>query len=367
MANRNRKDLNASLFKRLIDQAMRHDTDVDNVDAARWIRRHDAADAELMTRADTEGVILSRTARVLKIAHDGRLQYVFFGFPRYRDEMIGLREIDLTPALFTLAVEELDIKSNAYGSTIRNALEGRYFGADSYDGHDLDDIATLFPPLLCLEANPAANFTLNPIRTIGSYAAQTYEDGALSISFDTRGSLVQLFERGNKWIPFELVLQGIMAFSWQSFYLEIYRCIEKLYSLPRLLELSGKWPSQIALHDTAQLLDAILSWRPREEDALVGILKLCSPQCVENLLNSFNLRLESNSDKHAVVARAIYAARNELVHYRPSVSSSGVDDQSWDKRVGALVACVEDIYSLHGDTFHEVKVMANERSLLVTG
>jgi hypothetical protein len=147
----------------------------------------------------------------------------------------------------------------------------------------------------------------------------------------------------------------MLSFSWQSFYLEVYRCIENMYPLSRLKKLCSSWKPQDLLWNVAILLEKDLSWRPREEEALASVLRECSLPTVQ-ALNSAMGGTPDNNDIHTSAAKLVYVTRNELVHFRPRAPSSIKPAQSWDEQVRALIDCLDEIYTVSGDTFHELQV-----------
>jgi len=277
------------------------------------------------------------------------------GFSQPIGEIEGFEKCELTPALFALAVIELHLVPIASGSEIRDLLEDQYMGVDQYEGHDVGDIQLMFSPLVAYHVDSDFEFTSDPLRAVGSYVARTYDNGPLPLSDKTRNSLVRIFETGNRWIPFQLVLQGILSFSWASLYLEIYRCIENMYPYARIKKLTENWPPHSSLRDIAILLEKELSWRPREEEALASIIRQCSGAASQKLLQSFNMQSDSIVDPSAAAARLVYATRNELVHFRPREETASRDDAIWDRQVCALIDCLEEVYRISGDFFHELQ------------
>src|SRR5690606_22332176 len=98
------------------------------------------------------------------------------------------------------------------------------------------------------------------------------------LEFDSnlQSRLLALFESGADTIPFSLPLQGLLSYSWPSLFLDLYRCLEQLYTALKLKSLVGKISHNGSLADLAYLLEDELSWRPKEQDALASILVLSS-------------------------------------------------------------------------------------------
>ncbi|WP_125954907.1 hypothetical protein [Novosphingobium sp. MD-1] len=347
--------MSQALFGRLMASAEQAGTPIDAPDKGRWIKKRDDADIAVMAKAESQSLVLGRHSRTLMVSLDESRYYLMAGFRLSIAVVDGFELCDLTPGLFALAVLELDLDPVASAATIRDALEGRYNGVAGYNGHDLEEISNLFPDILCFRADNNFSFTEDIVRSVGSYLAHTYEHGALPISKETRNSLARIFETGNKHLPYALILQGMLSFSWQSFYLEVYRCIENMYPLSRLKRLSSSFPTNIPLRDLAILLEKELAWRPREEEALAAILRECSSSTLK-ALHAAMCATSPPNDLHAASAKLVYSTRNELVHFRPRLPTLAKDDDTWDAQVRALVDCLDEIYGACGDVFHELQV-----------
>lgn len=347
--------MSQAIFGKLISSAKQLGTIIDQPDKGRWIKKRDEHDIALMVKAEVQRLILGRHSRTLMVSFDNTRYYLMAGFRDSGMMVEGFETCDLTPGLFALAVFELDLAPNGSPANIRDALEGRYLGSDEYNGHDLDQIIHLYPNILCFKANNNFPFMDDIVRTVGSYLAHTYDHGALPISSETLEILARIFETGNKHLPFSLVLQGMISFSWQSFYLEVYRCIENMYPLSRLKSLSSNWPPNRSLRNLAMLLEKELAWRPREEEALAAILRECSSTAIEALHAALSDSLPPPNDLHAASAKLVYNTRNELVHFRPRLPTAEKSDEVWDSQVRALAGCLDEIYNAAGDFFHELR------------
>jgi hypothetical protein len=345
--------MSADLFGRLISRLEEEGFGLATSAKARWLKRLSDPDAELMAKADVETLVLSRRARVASVNHEDATYFIFRGFPPSPDYIPGLDSVPATPGLFTIAVTELDLLPRAPVGSIRDAIEDFHGELPGYEGHDLDTIADLFPRLQYFRASPDYEFTSSLVRTAGSFVSHSYQDGPLHLSSDTKAWLQELFEAGNIYIPFPLILQGMMSFSWTSFYLEAYRCIEQMFSVPRVSSLVANWPTNLSHFEVAELLERHLSWRPKEDESLAKIIEFCSPDSVQTVVEAFGIETSQETENVSrIAARAIYDLRNGLVHFRPSKSSNSLSDDSWNKVIIALISCISDIYEATGRDFH---------------
>lgn len=272
MANRNRIALNQQLFSRLIDHANQDGANIQNETEARWLARLNEDDARMMASAKVAGITkLTRTLRAAELNHDGSTYFVFWGFSRVQNIPDGLVETDITPALFLVSAVEGTVPPVAGGLEIKEAVEGLYKGVDEYNGHGLETIIPLYPSCQVFAANVDYEFTRSLARVTGALVARSYDNGPIEMSEETLSAASNIFEAGSAYLPFEIILQGLMSISWRGFYLGLYRCIEQLFPVTALKKFLEETGEQRPIIDLAELFEKQLSWRPKEEPSLEGL------------------------------------------------------------------------------------------------
>lgn len=329
---------------------------VANADEARWIKRLSEEDADLMAKADVKATRkITRQMRAVQFQYNTRQYFAFFGLSPIDELPEGLSECPLTPGTFGIAVSATDISPapRVTGAQIRQLMEAEFAKSDGYEGHELDDVASLFPNALIVEADSNLTYTADIDRVLGAVIAASYIDGPLALSEATLKTFRTLFVEGSEYIPYLNILQGILSISWGGLYVELYRCIEQLYAVPRLLELTREWKAEKALRELADLLEQRLSWRPREDESLVKVIGACNESTIQLVISAFGLDLNPKYASSEAAGRAIYTLRNGLVHFRGSTKIPAVTDQQWDRIAAAMLAVVVDSYDAFGRMFHE--------------
>lgn len=358
MANRQRIEMSNQLFNALFARAEHDGVTILDQDKARWLKRHSAEDAELMAKADVRGLILSRQMRAARVRHSGQSYFVAAGFPVNTDALQGLTEASLTPGLFSASILELGVSPKATGSQIRDAIEDYHESYDGYEGHDLDSISELYPSLVCFSLNENFDVAKSTSRLVGAYLSRFYIDGPLDFSDGLREKMAHLFESGSKHIPFQVALQGLVAFNWPGLFVELYRCIEQLYTVPRLVEVTKEWKTDKSLRDLADLLERTLSWRPKEDQSLTRLLQTgCTSATISSAAQALKVEVPEDQAQAAdVTARAIYRARNSLVHFRPAGNDAQFTAREWDSVIISMIAIIDELYRKFGRTFHATPV-----------
>jgi hypothetical protein len=353
--------MSSTIFQRLIDRAATDGTFIANPHEGRFVKRLSEADAELMAKADIlETRRITRQMRAVMFEHNGQRFYAFFGFasasgiPLQLPE--GLVEIEPTPGMFGIAIIEAEILPRASPSGIRDIIEADNTGVEGYEGHDLSAVAGLFPPVVFAEADVNYHYTSRIDRVLGAMVAANYLEGPIALVDSTLNSARELFTSGPDSIPFEIVLQGILSISWSGLYVELYRCVEQLYPVPRLSILTQKWASSDSINDLAELLRDSLGWRPREDESLIKLIAICPERIRNDLIAAFELKLEEENNSAEAAGRQVYSMRNGLVHFRGNTTIVQPHDKKWNDIVVAMIALVAETYSRFGEQFHESKL-----------
>jgi hypothetical protein len=313
-----------------------------------------------MANGDAETLFVSRQVRLVRITFKGEIYFCVFGLTAPEQLPLGLELIDLTPATFSIGVLEARIqpKNSVSASEIRDVIEDDFIGSPEYQGHELEVIAKLFPLPSVYRAVQEEPYLASEHRVLGALFARSYSDGPIQILSPTIEKFWITFETGSKFIPYQNLLQGLMAISWEQLFLETYRCLEQLFAEPRVSALRSQWQSKLSLRELAAMLERHLSWRPKEDDALSKVIGSCDVACLSDLCNAFGMteELDDQTLKSEKAARRVYDLRNNVVHYRPIHERIQKTDAEWDCIVSALLDVVNQVYETRGGAFFEEEV-----------
>lgn len=320
----------------------------------RWLARKSDEDSQLMADADLQFLPLGLKAFIVSIKFGVDSYYCFCGLPVSEELPHGLLEAEVTPGLFACVINVAEVPSNATASQARDILEDQYRGRDNYNGHELAEVEALFPVLRFSKVSESfeAPYLDSLERVAGAYVAAGYPGHPLEINKELRSSLISLFEGANDTVPFHLPLQGILSYTWPALFLDLYRCLEQLYSAPRLIELVSKVSHKGPLADLAFILEDVLTWRPKEEEALGGVLDRTSDSTKLLILDAFTPGVKELPDKSAEkCAKHIYRLRNSHVHFRPAMKAEHKTSGQWNDIVFAMCEAVYEAYEKLGVGF----------------
>ncbi|MNF89680.1 hypothetical protein D3C84_722130 [compost metagenome] len=137
-------------------------------------------------------------------------------------------------------------------------------------------------------------------------------------------------------------------------FLELYRCIESVYTLPRALSLKSKTGLTIAGHLVAKICIEELGWRRKEEDSLFRVLSLMPISYLQPLALS-RLPHNNSADWDFTVpeaegkgieslAKFIYKLRNQMVHQFDAENEITISNDDWSILIELLIAIINYIF-----------------------
>ena len=354
--SRNRISMSGELFGRLAAYAIQGGVPIVNQDAARWIKKKDDADSALMTAASAVPRIVTRQIRLVRIEHDEELYFCTFGLPDPEQLPPELELVDATPGIFAVAI----LKANVHPLVtikpieVKQVLDGQFMdnGSD-YQGHDLEEVMRFFPNIVTYRATNIMQYHNCMDRVIGSILARTYLDGPIELESETIDALTVLFETSCDLIPFRNLVQGILSISWENLFLECYRCIEQLYGMERFLALKAELNFASSPRELAKLIEYKLSWRPKENEAFVALVRLCDQSLVRRICKDLGIRGRDYDKLSGKLSEKVYGLRNNIVHYRPSHNVVQKTESEWNAIIRAMIDLISELYSRHADQYFE--------------
>lgn len=356
--SRNRKEMSGYIFNGIHSAATAYDSSYQSDDKIRWIKAKDPDDLNLMSDADVRVLSLSARAFTVSITDGEDKYFCFCGLDIPSCIPTNLEEVDVTPGLFACVVFCSKLGSSTTSSQAKNVLQQQYLHQEGYEGHDLSEIIALYPSLYFLKEKEKNKtpYLNNLERVTGAFIACGYNTHPLEIKSNVITRILTIFEAGEETIPYKLPLQGLLSYNWPSLYLELYRCLEQLYSVLKLKSLVQKIPYTGALAELAYLLEDELAWRPKEQDALASILAHTSENSRQNILSAFGINTSTITDySSSKCAQYVYKLRNAQVHFRPAMKASELPDSQWNDIVLAMCDIVDEVYKALGSDFLHIK------------
>ncbi|MCO8029940.1 hypothetical protein NI454_08225 [Brevundimonas diminuta] len=346
--------MSAELFGLLAAQAADEGQPVEGPGRARFIKKLSADDAALMAVAQaSEALIVTRQIRLVRIRHADQTYFCTFGLPSPDVIPPGLEVVDATPGLFAVAVLTARVRpipsypaNGGQAFAIKDLLDTQYIGSAGYEGHELDDVARLFPQLTVYRASEDRAYLEIDERVLGSILVRAYIDGPIAMDAETLVTLTRVFEGDSDLIPFRNLVQGFLSISWENLFVEVYRCIEQLYALPRIEALKAELTYPSAARELAKILEDRLAWRPKEGDAFEALVRMCDEAIVSRLFGGLDSPAkDSHLERCADAVSELYSLRNRIVHYRPVHDRIAKSDESWNVIIRGMLDITAQLYN----------------------
>ena len=344
MATRNKIRANTAIFGRLDEYCARRGSAILNAGRPRWIETlPTATDRDFLVHSHWRGTIqLSPALAIGCLAHQDRSYFATIGFDLISTPSL-LSEEDVTGGVMTTVLSELAIRPTSTTLEVRQVIEAGELGTVYYDGHDLNAMAKLFPPLRLfstemLDAEEFASVFLLLCLSDRRRHEHWIDEGLTN-------ALTRMAGASATAIPFELLCRAVLDLDPASLFLALYRSLEALYAREQTLSLMSKLGISKDWIEMAQLLEAHLGWRPREESSLESLLRFASSESLSRVLSFLGPVERSVSSPQSAVAKRIYALRNGLVHYRAFHRSMPFEPSDWSRLCEAMTDLISEVYS----------------------
>jgi len=149
----------------------------------------------------------------------------------------------------------------------------------------------------------------------------------------------------NPYIPYEFIMESLLAIRWKHIFKDLYRCIEALYAFPKAQKFIEdiEYPNIMEIEKVILSLEEKLGWRPTEQQALQELLTFLDEKSIENFLIVYPY---DGDKKVEYIAKKIYRLRNSLVHYRKALYSeeNNLSDEQWNQLIRSMLIFIQKIY-----------------------
>ena len=179
----------------------------------------------------------------------------------------------------------------------------------------------------------------------------------------------------NFFIPYEFIMESLIAIKWKHVFKDLYRCVENLYAFPKAKKLIEKMncSESIKIEQIVEDLESQLGWRPPEQQALQELLKFSTTEVLDEFLKVFlkdelkkeleKLQNEKKSyiDEEEVerlsekihrkkadyIGVKLYNLRNSLVHFRKALNNQDTEfnDEQWNILIKSMLMFIIEIYN----------------------
>lgn len=342
--SRNKKLANSQLFQKLADRV----TERAIPKALRYVSTVEGDEREWLVDGVIVGEVRFDTVnRVLRVKKNDRSCYVLVNLDAPRELPDGLSLEALNAGIFTMLGAECDLVLPAIDEL--HLHENVFIPSTSdYTGHSWETLAPFFHKLSVIAIDQGGPFDNDAaIERIALFLGASVPS-IRTLAFDKTTleacSELSLDERSE--VPALLLAHALAAVRWEHCFLEIYRCVERLLSLPSMIELKGDLGISQTAIELSAALERVIGWRKTEEHGLIALFEECDAACKHLHRKLVELIPTLHKDYSSkVVAVYIYKLRNAIVHYRPATALPSLPEQTWRLLVDFLVEIVTMLYA----------------------
>lgn len=285
-------------------------------------------------------------------------------------ESFGIEKIEPNGAYFISIVKDLGLGISKRSSMqeIEEKILFQQEDISSYNGHNWKDLEEYIEPYMIFEIVADSLLFEEELSTI-SYFIYSHINTAIHLNITDLMSSYRALLLIKSPIPKENIFLSFTSSHWKHAYLELYRCIEKLYHIPRALELKRTIGYNGSAEKLARTCRDQLRWKRKEEDSLILLIQAINEKYLIscNIFNSPALNLKE--DEHTTeiidpitsvaiktmidpekskksIGEKIYTIRNELVHQIED-STNNYTENDWTTLINLLLIICEDRYSAY--------------------
>jgi hypothetical protein len=212
--------------------------------------------------------------------------------------------------------------------------------AESYTAQEL---CSYFEPLKIWEVEPGGVEDEPIVEAFRLYALYLVDSPTLPFSKEAVARIAALLEGVCGRVAGDVLFRAVTAPHWPHAFLELYRCVERLFSVPYLQSLARALDVEVGVLGTH--VGDHLKWRPKEDEALIRLIK-SSPSldlsAVHELISKEPPRQGPGAE---AVGKFIYNVRNSIAHFRAGGSAVTID---WMKLTEHMVVLIGDLYTDYG-------------------
>ena len=352
---RNMIDANSRLFAKLAAKCQ--DLVSPDILTQKRAIRTDESEKEWLQQLklwSSEHLILDSTSRFALGEYGDHLFLVGIGI-ELSSPPTELQPTPLNPGIFTAICSELDVPIIASESLAQQLLEYVFYPVDgAYELLDMDVVAPYFQkinvylidPNSAIAADKEFSFRAAIAAALAAPSAQAlvWPETALErLGFMVRDP--------SECAPFHLLLRALTETRNDATFLALYRCVEQLFPVPKIAELSSDLGLSGPALGVAAAIERRLGWRRKEDDAIEHLFSDLDSSLIDRLRPIVGAANQAEHQARAVSKR-IYDLRNQCVHFRPAHATGpalAVDD--WATLFDLMLEAVQCLYAKYADAF----------------
>lgn len=281
---------------------------------------------------------------------DSKKYFVAFGLSNEEISEEVLQSVELNAGIVTALLSELKVPIRQKVDPYEIINDIFYETEENIIKYNFPVIANFFEPFSVYQIQENSPFITQDditfMRLSGFYTLKTNELVALNFSSDTLDKFEKLFFEGSTNIPYENLLLSLVSVSWKYSFLDIYRCIERLFSISFLEDFHRSLQIPDSLLKFSSDVENYTGWKPKENEAVNKLID-ASPEQARYLLQEIKRLVDGTEEGKC--GDLIYKIRNSIVHFRPATQSVSLNDKNWDMLIRASLYIIEYWYNKYDE------------------
>lgn len=266
------------------------------------------------------------------------------------ESLLGEGNIAIRPpeqAIFMTAAMDLGLKRSKLSTD--NEIENEITYIEAGESHSWETLQKHLEPYTIFAPDSYDSPLVNLSALEFGGLVFTYLDDVLALNIQSLlNSYRNLFINVDK-IPKDNLFLSMSSTHWKHCFLELYRSIECIYSIPRAMELKEMAGFEGAALQLSTICERSLGWRRKEEDSLKKLIGKYLE--INSLPSNLITLLQSNYEminpiKEDKVANKLYSIRNDLVHHTYG-NRGEIDENEWIVWLDFLLKLSESLYQIY--------------------
>jgi len=267
----------------------------------------------------------------------------------WESDSISKVELDAPFFIYLCKILDLNIAHQISQIAIKDEFLYQQDG-DGYLGHDIDDVINIFEPLNIIRISKDSILYSVDDYELGYYVSLSMELDIISLPmFSIIDIYMCLISNFNSKVPKDNIFHSLTSTHWKHCFLELYRCVEWLYLLPRTMNLKYAIGYTSKASSLANECVDKLSWRKKEEDSLCRLIKLAFEN-EEFYERAYWMTIFKDADFSAErSASVIYRLRNQFVHQFNKEQEKELNDVMWRELIVFTLLLITILYEKFDD------------------
>jgi len=325
-------------------------------DANRWIKTNDVEKSWLKNVEWIAEFRFDPNNWIIQCRHEDALYYITVGFElNDLTDQEPLQDVDLNAGLFTALLAEKEIVRPDVDEieVLDRALIPVGHGYDGQHWEDLRDLCRPIALLSVVSDTPMseAKSAESALQRSALYCmASAKKMRSLPYSSRAIDYCKTLASDIDARVPWGLLAYALVAVRWDHAYLEVYRCIERLFPLPKVLELKHALQVHCPGLSLSKDIEGTLGWRQREEDGMISLFEAVDALSCR-FYGAYSAHWTDGPGGHTAksMAQHFYKLRNSIVHFRPITEQQSFTYERWAVVMEHFIELTAELYRKFAD------------------